>query len=389
MAFYLDVRTAWTAVQRGLVDTIRLGLGWREPEVADLPTLRATSVRSSPESALRYVQSEGVVYRWYNHSALAHNPPGAVQPAERAANGRWIRQRSEVTFGPNHFAPIHRKRTGYAKAVQLFQGQDDEEIERSFGRKPGLLVEFVGDSIASRGRNGEIYDVDYDFVVHCLSQNLRPGPAALEGSPVDVEANEDPGLNRIIGDVRYLLAGCRLDMAPAVMFVDIQGKAQIRTADLGERTFVGMVPLTVRASWNIPDEDLVRIEEIWIQGMDADTGDDNFFDVNNFVRSGYRVEWRPGLVGTPAPGQAIVDSQIVVTAPTPHLFTVDRDTYRDLRKTGELVYQEVAIDADPPPQERGTLRIGVTRTDSAGIVSDTLLCHFAIDSGAPFRAPRE
>lgn len=386
---YLDVRTAVTTVQRALVDVLRLAFAWREPEAADVEALRQLSIRATADGALRYVVSEGVVYEWAPWSTLAHRPPAVVQPADRAGAGRWLRRRSRVTFGPNHYAPLHRRRTGYARAVQLYEGETGEQLERVFGRKPALLVEWTGDNLVSRGRNAEIYEVDYEFTVHCISECLRPGPAAMQGSPVAAEAEQDPGLARMIGDVRYLLAGCRLDLEPAVKFCDIQGRAAVQIADLAERAFTGTVPITVRASWNIPDEDLVTIGEVWIQGMDADTGEDDHFDPQNFVRRGFRLEWLPGLVGTPAPGFAMVAGQVVSVAPPPHLFDASRDTYRDLRPTGELLYQAVAIDGDAPPQEAGTLRIGVTRTDTAGIVSDTLLCHYAIDSGDPFRVPRE
>lgn len=392
MAIYLDVRTALSTVQQALVDTIHLGLGWRLPAVADLAALRSSQAPQNTASApgimpraLRYVTAEGVVYRWLPTSALLHQPPAVVQPADRSGNGRWIRQSSTETLGPAYFRPLHRVQTGYARAVQLFQGESDEMLDRIFGVRPAFLVEWVSDDLEIKGGvQGGLYEANYSFVVHCLSQNLRYGPEILQPSPIDDEADQDPGINRMIGDLRYLLAGCRLDLAPAVKYVDIQGQAKIGVADLAQRVFVAEVPLTVRASFNIPDEDL-STPEVWVQTQMADTGGADSFDPDNFVQSGYQITPASGLTGTPTAGIAKVSGSLVATTPAPHLFTASRDTYRDLRTTGELLYTAVEVDADPPDQEAGTLRIGMTRTDASSIVSDTLLCCFAIDSGEAFQ----
>ena len=383
---HLDVRTAATTIQQALVDTIHLGLGWRRPAAADLVALEADDVASVPDRALRLVTSEGVAYRWHNASRLGHRSPYVIAPLSRPNNGRWIRQSTRVTLGPNYYKPLHRVTTGYAKAVQLFQGESGEELDRIFGQKPAFLVEWTGDDLVTKSAQaGTIYQANYEFAIHVISQNLRQGAEAVQGSPIAGEDVADPGLNRMIGDLRYLLAGCRLDLEPGVKYVDIQGKARVRRADLAQRAMYGTVPLIVRASCNIPDEDLITPDEIWIQGMDCDTPPGEEFDLSNFVREGYTLWPTSGLVATSDPGVATVQGQIVSTAPGPHLFTANKDTYRDLRKSGELLYSEVAIDDPAPAQEAGTLRIGVTRTSSSDVISDVLLCSYAIARGAPQR----
>jgi hypothetical protein len=387
----LDIRTCITQVTQALVETIDLGYRYRYPEVADLNALRTLpttdDTRGTPDRALRFVVDQGVCYRFLLYSVQPHNPPSVVQPVDRPNNGRWVRTHSTVTLGPAYFRPLHRVRTGYARAIQRYQGEDAKALERIYAQRPAFLVEWKEDTYLVKSTvQGGIYEVNLQFSIHAMSQNLRPEQEALEGSQVASE--KDPGLDRMIGDIRYLLAGSNLGLGPGIKYCDIQGNAQIMEQDLQQRIFTAEIPVLVRASVHREDEDLVPIEEVWVQEQIANTQGPAVFDKNNYVHKGYRIDWGGGFVATPAAGSAFVNGQLVASAPGAHTFTPNKDTYRDLGTDGILRYTEVNINDPIPTQDPNTLRIGLTRTDGSGISYDTLLAQTLEDYGDPFRIPK-
>jgi hypothetical protein len=123
----LDIRTATTDVQDAIVRALELAYLRRYPEAVDLTALALVDSEKLPDRALVYVQSEGVVYRLSKASTLLVALPDIV-PA--AGNGRWLRQTSTMTMGPNYFAPIDRVRYGVVNAVEAFQGDMSEFLDR-------------------------------------------------------------------------------------------------------------------------------------------------------------------------------------------------------------------------------------------------------------------
>ncbi|WP_204387483.1 hypothetical protein, partial [Bifidobacterium pullorum] len=69
-----------------------------------------------PDRALVFVLTEGVVYRLSKAQTMPVALPDVVPTLSK--QGRWLRQSSSVTLGPNYFRPIHRERYGYAATVQ-------------------------------------------------------------------------------------------------------------------------------------------------------------------------------------------------------------------------------------------------------------------------------
>lgn len=406
----IDIRVAISQVQSALVQTIDLAYRYRYPAVADLSAL-ARSYLGDPEGseavvlpdrALVYVTSEGNVYRWRSAALDAPIAPYVVAPASfpalSAGNGRWFRESSSVTLGPAYFRPLHRVATGYALHVEIYQGEgDDEMLERIYAQRPSFLVEWIEDDLQVKSyMHGAIYEYDLRFVVHCLSQNFRPDASALLGSDV-AELGEDgqpvrpdPGLYRMIGDLRYLLGGCQLGLAPGVKFVDVTGSARIVEKDLAQRVFRATLDVVVKGSVHVVDEDLFPDPQVWIQRQDAGTPQGQPFDAGNHLAQGYRLTPSPGLVQAPTQGVAYILGQLVTSTPGAHSFPPNMDTYRDLSPDGTLAYYAVDHDAEPPPQRPGTLRLGLTRTDASNVVADALLCSYAVDSAAdpgdPFRA---
>jgi len=401
----LDIRTAVSQVQQALVDCIDLAFRFRYPAVDTIEELRTAESLQLPDRALRFVNEEGCVYRLVYASRLAQTLPYVVQPTDRndtTAGGRWIRQSSSVTLGPDYRRLISRVKTGYARAIQAYEGEEDKALERIYGQRPAFLVEWVGDELALRSYiPGAIYEYDFDFVIHCLSQNLRPGQEALYGSDYDGERDpgqysteprtNDPGLYRMIGDIRYFLAGNALGLAPGVKFCDIQGRGQITERNLAQRVFTAEVPIKVRASVHIVDEDLVSPIEVWIQRQDTNAiADGGAFDASNYVAEGYRIAPQSGLVASPTPGVAYILGELVTSEPGQWTFEANADTYRDLFPTGQIFYQSVEVNGDAPEQPPRTLRLGYTRTDANNITDDVMLCSYSVDSGAnpgdPFKA---
>jgi len=395
---YLDVRTAWTVVERRLTEVLEMALAVKR-RAADLAALEAAPSDQIPDGALCFVESDGVQYRFRAAATSgATSPPMnnalVVRPSDRAGAGRWLRQSSTAMLGPHGSRPVSRTRTGYARVVQLYQGELSLQaaLTRIYGQRPAILVTLSGDEVKTKSTvAGSLYEANYDFQVLVISNNYRPQQQALYGSDVAEEAEAvgaDPGINRMIGDVRYVLAGSDLGLGPGVKYADIQGRTTVVEEDLGERLFVASVPITVRASFHIPDEDLIPFSELWLQMQVASFAAEGGFDESNYVVRGFFIASGAGvgLVGTPSGGAAYVDGVAVESTPDPHLFTASRDTYRDLLPSGLLVYAEVAIDAQAPPVPDGALRIGCTRTDATDITADWFLCPVLSDWGEPFRA---
>jgi hypothetical protein len=390
MSTYLDIRTSITTVERALIDALSLGYQIRYPtaNVAALASIPSVGAGNAIiDQALRFVATEGVCYRWRELSTNVDAPPYVILPRDRPANsrGRFERCASTVTFGPNYQRPVHREPTGYAKAVQLWQGDEGTEAgrERVLGQSPAFLVRWAGDELTMAGPTPRsIHECDMPFEVWCWARNNRAQRQALEGSTY---AGEEPGLFRMMGDVRYLLAGSDLGLSPGVRYVDIQGHGDIIEEDLRERSFIGVVPITVKASLNIPDEDLIDLREVCVQFQQMG-GPSPAIDSANCLRRGYRITPSAGLSATPTAGVAYVQGQAVSSQPTSHLFPANSDTYRFLGRDGGLVYRPVPNGYDAPSQPPATLLIGKTITDASNVTLDVLLCDYLTDSGEIFRA---
>lgn len=390
----LEIRTAVVQIETAILEALRLAYFYRYPESQTLSELSQRDAFKLLAGSLMFVVTEGVCYRWEPASLLPVLSPYVVAPVALgdAGNGRWIRESSSLTLGHDFRRPLHTVRTGYAKYVGVYQGEDDEMLERLYGQAPAFLLEWTRNDLESVGmRHGMVYEFDVSFVVHVLSRNLRDGADAAIGTdvPADAGTTPAPGLHRMLGDVQYLLAGSRLGLEPGVKFASIDGAAQIVETDLAQRWFRAELPLTVRASVHLMDEDLFDDPEVWVARKDAGTAGHDPIDLSNYVAEGLRFAPAPGLTGTPSPGVSYVGGQLVISAPPPHTFPASSDSYRDLRPDGSLAYRSVPNGSEPPPVTSGAMRIGVTVTDQTRIVADSYLCDFVVPSGAdpgdPFR----
>ena len=384
----LDIRTATTDVQDAIVRALELAYLRRYPESADLTALALVDSEKLPDRALVYVQSEGVVYRLSKASTLSVALPDIV-PA--AGNGRWIRQTSTMTMGPNYFAPIYRVRYGVVNAVEAFQGDMSEFLDRLMGQRPAFGVEVIEDDLQLRAqRQGSIYDAKWKVIIHATTFNYRHGSDALYGSDVAEDSGiaSERGIYRLMGDARYLLAGTDLGLGLCIKFASIDGNGRLVEKQLGQRYFRGEIDLTVHGTVQILDEDLFPQWAASIERYETGTPDGRAFDPANFVAQGLRIQPQSGLSAAPVPGVAYFDGQPVSVSPGLHVFSANSDTYRDLLPNGTLIYLEADVGQPAPSQTPNSLRVGVTRTDATSIIADTLLCSYRLTSapvtGDPF-----
>lgn len=394
MSIYLDCRTIITTVERAMLDAISLCYQNRLTPVANLTDLAVLSSAAVQDRALRFVESEGVCYRFALYSSNAHALPYVVRPNDltQSQNGRWERTTSNVTKGPAYFRPVNRVRTGYARQVELWQGLSAKALERLYGLTPAFQVRCTGVDVGSRvtaGPYGALRSADFSFEIYCWSKNYRPQNQALWGSTLADESTDtsDPGLNRMIGDIWYLFgSGCQIGLGPGVAQCQITGTASIIDEDHDNREFCAVVPIMVQASFNIPDEDLVPIESIEVQLQDVRTRPGERFDRDNYVAQGFRAQYGAGtgLLLQVDPGVAYVGGQLVSSTPGARVVDANQDVYRYLGTDGAMSIRSVPNGYDAPDAPAGTLLIGKSVTDDTDVIFDSLLCDWLQNAGQPF-----
>lgn len=382
----LDMRTASIDVQDALVHAVELAYLRRYPEAADVAALSAVENENLPDRALVYVVAEGVVYQLRKGNTSPVMPPDIV--ATLSSNGRWVRQSSSLTLGLDFRKPLHRIRQGSVKAVEAFQGDMDEFLQRLFAQRPAYGIELIEDDYQLRAqRQGSIYDCKWKLILHSTAFNLRHGTDALYGSEVEQDSgiNSERGIYRLMGDLRYLLAGSNLGLGLSIKFASIDGNGRLVENDLGQRYFRAEIDLTVHGTVQRLDEDLQSPFSVHIERYD--TSGPGVFDPANFVAQGCKIETQTGLSASPAPGVAYIDGQAVVPSTGLHAFAPNRDTWRDLLPTGQWVYQDVE-QGMIAPAVANALRVGYTRTDASNIIGDVLTCHYRLTTapvtGDPF-----
>lgn len=388
----LDVRTATQTIFNALRDTLSLAIERRYPEALDIAALKAVDASTIPDRGLLFVRSEGVVYRWSMASTQPEVLPYCVAPAvaiSEIGNGRWLAQSTSVTYGPNKYRPLHRERVGYYNVVQAWQGADDEALERIRTQRPALLIKWLSDSQDLKGyAHGSIYETEHRFLLHIVTWNLRDDESAVLGSTVeqDSELAPPPGLLRMIGDLRYLLSGSQIGLAPGVKFVDASLEASIVDEDQAQRLFAAEMEIIVRGSVQIVDEDLEIDPEVWISRYDCGTSDGQPFDAENHVADGYRFALQTGLAAAPSAGAAYINGQLVTSVPSVVTLDDNSVTWRDLLPSGQMVYVAQSIAEfsanGEPAVTAGAMRIAVTRTENGAIVLDQYQGSYRVRSGA-------
>ena len=367
---------------------VRLGLGKRYSQKANLTELAAMSV---PDSALCFVTGTGL-YEWRSTSTATADGSDVVASTALPAgktNGRWHRVTTSWTYGAGG-QNLGQKATGYLRAVEAFASDDgpDAALERVFGNAPAVLVQFTGDEPQSIDMTpGAFYRNTLSFQFLIISANMRPSPTATQGSPFPSEAAQDPGAYRIIGDLRRLLCGVAPDFMPGVERIEI-GRAELGFEDIDRRLYVWTMDVRCRASFVIEDEDLADEWSIVAQPHDtAPAPDAATFDAADYLVTGgvYLEGYGSGLSRTLEATAAVIAGEDVTADPLPVTLDAESDVWRDLDPSDGWHITAIPAGSPPPALAAGCLRVGVTRTDSAGVVWDRLLCAFSTPTGAAVR----
>ena len=397
----LDFRTALTQIERAVVDRISLALQERLPPVATLSELRNRAALDGigtqyvSDRDLIYVQAEGVVFRWLDMATEPDDGLNFIQPIDSATpNGRWVRQTDQSLYAPRGYTnavPLCQIPTGYARAVQLYEGEIglDEALNRIFGRRPAILVRWRRTDKDQQGLSPGFYRARYTFQLICISYSPRSDQSALYGSDLPSEAALDPGLNQLLGDASDAVIGASdpatgyIHLVPGVDVAQ-PGADEILLEDLSERIFMGAAGLRITAYLQRYDYDAAPLTVIGLTTQHVNDHGQGDAAGEDCVLSGCEIPWpQTGLVGQPAAGSARIAGQVFAVSTSPQLFPASADTYRDLLPSGTFVYQSVANGGTPPPQVPSSLRVGLTSTSSTQIVFDQILCPTQLTFAGP------
>jgi len=385
----ISIRDEITAVEMLLMDVLSLAFEKRLPPVANLAALTARAVVAVHDGQLIYVTAENNLYRWIEYSTAAADGVNVILPSTLApgvTKGRWHRVSSLLPYGPNENAPLKSKQTGVCDSVLLYRGDESYEdfIEQVYGHEPSLLLNWQGDDPKgiSAGFRGSLYRNMHTFTLFIGSQCLRPHPGASWGSPIPAEAAADPGINALIGLVRYVMAGLNT-YVPGIEFVEI-GPANKVHEDLDERVFIYSQRLTVKTSYSHEDEDLIPLQ-LEVNINESNSEGQKTFDPQNYVLSGLQLSYGPGgpLAQNVVAGEAVIAGQLVAIDTTPHTFAASKETYRDVDGSGVITFTAVDVGAPAPPLALGSMRLAKTLTDASKVVQDFWIPAFNIYREGP------
>ena len=360
-------------VETELTQVLRLAF-LRRGTVADLAALAALDVTRYSDADLVYVTSESRVYQLSQLSGAAASSPTVIAPSTASTKhprARWLRVTSNATYGPNAGAPLHARSTGLLRAVALYAGEGGAaaQLAACMAAMPALMLDQDGEQMQplSAGYPGSLYRVELRYAAMVFCADLR-------GAPESVTSDTSPAY--IIGQLRKVVAG--MDGAAlgleGVDRIEI-GDAQLVEEDETERRYVYSAELRAVCFVTNPDEDL---QALVIDAQPETTDAPGRFDVLNFVARGYYVPLDPAsLTAQLVSGVATIAGASVASSPASHTFGASRDTYCDLASDGTVTYSEVYPDHAAPTQAAGTLRLGMVRTDAAGVVSWQTLCSYS------------
>lgn len=393
----LKIDQSLAQIEDALLRMINFALRKGLPDAADPAELRArpSITGGSPERFdldMVRVVSLGKRFYWWQFSTAADNGTTVIKPNDAGATGRWLIVESPLRYAGVLLPDIT---DGILQAVILHNGDFDEKVlkERIFSRAPCVAIHFDQEKHKAKSQvPGALYDYRVSFEIWSVARCYRDRFEAAIGSPIPAELAADPGVMRIHGMVKKLLAGTTLGLEgtsstdySGISHTEI-GDGRLERAELAERTFVMSLGLEVRGSLANPDEpfELVAVERIDIQRTQSSVGPTGELDVNNCVTLGLDVPLGIGFAKTIAAGTALIDGVLATAIGTLKTFTASVRTFRDLAPDGTWTFVEAPDDgSDAPAVTAGSMRIGVTTTDAAGVIWDQFIASTYIPSGDP------
>lgn len=375
----LPAEEARTRIEQALWMTLLLAHGQRITQIpATLDALRAVPRKGLSFGQLRFVADQGCTYYFDEYERGDDDGRQVIKPATAGIAGRWRRG------GGNKLLDRYaRRRQGFVRTVRVWAGEyDDEAVAELFALKPAYVLVPAGANNSPRSvvRN-TWYQYEARWRLWCISQNLRRGPVALEGSRVP-EDGEDPGLFYMVGAAKRALAHHDLGLA-AVARVEFGSEDPV-AHDLANRVHCEALGLTVYATQHFADEDIEPLDGLRV-GLEMRQGE---YDPQNYVAQGLRIPDGASLATAITAGMAYVAGVLQRVPAYPLTLPASRDTYRDLTPRGAWVIQDVAVDAPAPPAPPGALRIAMTRTSASRVVLDRYLCSTSLEVVEPFDIPR-
>lgn len=375
-----------STIEAAICRIARLGLGWRRPAVADLTALVAVDATVLLDGAMVYVTSEANIYEWAIDSTATVDGSTVLASItlDPSARGRWLKVLTSWTFGAGG-TNLAKKQTGYLRAVEPYasmetsQGEDDGILSRIAAQTPSVCVQFVGDEIESYDNQpGTLYSATLGIKLIIASSNLRAAPAAVRGDGV----SDDPGVYRIIGDLRRLFGGLSFDNGiEGVERIEIGGSELISELE-DRRVYIWGLDLIVKASFAIEDEDLAVDGEIWVQPKLTEFWPLTKWDKLNYIATGGTLSGS-GLTRTVDATTGLIDGSAISFAALSVTLPASKDTYRDLDPSTGWYFTSVDIGSPQPPIVAGRLRVAVSRTTATDIEMDAGLCSFSAAYGLP------
>ena len=375
-----------STIEAAICRIARLGLGWRCPAVADLTALVAVDATVLSDGAMAYVTSEANIYEWAIDSTATVDGSTVLASItlDPSARGRWLKVLTSWTFGAGG-TNLAKKQTGYLRAVEPYasmetsQGEDDGILSRIAAQTPSVCVQFVGDEIESYDNQpGTLYSATLGIKLIIASSNLRAAPAAVRGDGV----SDDPGVYRIIGDLRRLFGGLSFDNGiEGVERIEIGGSELISELE-DRRVYIWGLDLIVKASFAIEDEDLAVDGEIWVQPKLTEFWPLTKWDKLNYIATGGTLSGS-GLTRTVDATTGLIDGSAISFAALSVTLPASKDTYRDLDPSTGWYFTSVDIGSPQPPIVAGRLRVAVSRTTATDIEMDAGLCSFSAAYGLP------
>lgn len=373
----LSILTANTQVEQALQTTIALGIQKRLV-VASVAVLKAIPSAGVSHQALAYTTATTQVWQFDRFSSAAASSAVLV-PDDTPTTGRWLLTTSTSS-------------SGYLGIVTLYDGESDEEtvLEWLFGKVPNVVIVWDGDDYIpkSGGSPGALYRVPMRFSIWAISRNLRGQQQGITGSQIASEATQDPGVNRIVGDLRRYLAGSDLNQT-GVDYCEIVSADRVLSSKTKNRGHVYRLSVVVYATIHNtvaddadnPATALDRIDTTWqwAQGI----GGDGAEYPDSYLTSGGAITSSPNFLDvTYAAGTAVIGGEEVTFGEGEGTAPDTGALFRFVGPDGEwsFVSQDAAEPVPAAPVD-GALLIGYTLTQYSGVIQDVIAAPFLLDSG--------
>lgn len=381
------------ALMREIGFALRRGL----PAAATPAALQARPSREAGTPTLTdldlvYVTSLERRFYWWQASTAAHNGTTVIAPIDAGATGRWLLVVSSLLF---EGVPLAEIEDGIIENVIIYDGDFSfpDLQAKIYGKAPCVAIHF--DTEAHKAISqvpGSLYDYRVKFEIWSVARDYRDRFEASIGSPLAAElADGDVGVMRIHGKVKKFLAGSDLGLGgtsetdmSGVSHTEI-GDGRLDYSDLANRVFVMALGIEVRGSLANPDAsaELREITRIDVQRAQSGVGPDGELSITTCITAGLSVPLGVGFAKTIEAGTVLIEGVELAVDAFAHTFTASMNTYRDLKPDGTWDLVEVVEGQAIPEPGAGYLRVGMTVTDSAGVIWDQLLASSYIPSESP------